>query len=380
MQFSTKRRLRSIWRLARPLVLLLVAFQVAGWFGREAPRLFLSHVDPWAAGVRQDNFGGGLDPVDLEAGLHAGIPGLRYIHAVDTRGRVTLFGSGAKGELIDVSPALDIRTASNQTAQVDLALAWRIKPGQGHRVVEDALEGLLPTRVSDRVSKVLEVQLAALSSEDWFDADKRIAASVEIEPLLAAELDTLHVELTGLFLQGARFSQDFERKLQEKQVSHQLAQLYDARARVDEAQAEVGKLENQTSAQEKQLLEEWLFERQQKTSAFELEQAALVAEAEGYIKRAKADAMAFNQAAISEGKLSVDLAKVIGQRLHLEALDSPGGRVYLAREAASQLKVDEVWLDSRDPDVPSMLNVDELAALLFGSNGETIPEQLAVAD
>ncbi|MDF1799550.1 MAG: hypothetical protein P1V81_10270, partial [Planctomycetota bacterium] len=86
------------------------------------------------------------------------------------------------------------------------------------------------------------------------------------------------------------------------------------------------------------------------------------------------------QAAISEGKLAVDLAKSIGQRLHLEALDSPGGRVYLAREAASQLKVDEVWLDSRDPDVPSMLDVDELAALLFGSGDKTIPEQLAVAD
>jgi hypothetical protein len=55
-----------------------------------------------------------------------------------------------------------------------------------------------------------------------------------------------------------------------------------------------------------------------------------------------------------------------GKRLRLEALTSEGGRIWLAREAAKQLKVDQVWLDSRDPNVPSMLDLDEMTNLLLG--------------
>jgi regulator of protease activity HflC (stomatin/prohibitin superfamily) len=354
---------------------------LAGWVGRRAPEVFLSHVAPWSVGVRQDNFGGGLDPVDLPPGLHGGVPGLRLVHAVDMRGRLTLFGAtlGEPGPLVAVAPPLDIRTTSNQTAQVDLALAWRIRPGAGHRVVEGALEGLLPSRVADRASKVLEVQLAALASEEWFDAERRARLTADIEPLLAAELEDLHVELIGLHLAKVRFPTEFERKLQEKQVSHQTALLFDATARVDQAQAEVGRLENQTAAEEQKLLAEWLRERGEKRALFDLEQAALAAETAAHIQRVQSEAEAAHQGALAEGQLAVSLAEGIGRRLRLEALDGPGGQVYLAREAASHLKVEEVWLDSRDPEVPSMLDLDELALLLFGG-GATIPEQLAVID
>ena len=204
--------------------------------------------------------------------------------------------------------------------------------------------------------------------------------AAEIGPLIAVELAELHVELTGLELQGARFSVDFEHKLQEKQVSHQKALLYDAQARVEQAQAEVGKLENQTAAAEQKLLAEWNHGREELRAAYELEIAGLQAETEAYVKGAKAQAEAAYNAAVAEGKLALDLAGTIGEELRLEALDGPGGRIYLAREAAGRLRVDEVWLDSRDPDVPSMLDLDELASLLFGGQTETIPEQLAVAD
>lgn len=43
------------------------------------------------------------------------------------------------------------------------------------------------------------------------------------------------------------------------------------------------------------------------------------------------------------------------------------GRVYLAREAASSLRIDKVTLNTNDPSVPSILDLDELVTMLAGS-------------
>lgn len=379
---TTKTILRSTWRLARPLLVLLVAWGVAGWLGRGAPRVLLTHVAPWDAGVRQENFGGGLDPVDLAPGLHVALPGLDVVRGIDARGRLTVFGEdlGRAGELVDVHPGLWIRTVEDQKAQVELALAWRVRPGAAHLVVRDALEGQLAARVAKRTAKVLELRLASLTAEQWFDAARRRELVADVEPLLVAELASLHVEATSLHVLGAQFPESYEQKLQEKQVSHQEALLQDALGRVDEARAEVSKLENQALAEEARILAEWDQARGADQAAHALAQAAREAETDAYVKRTKADAEAAYQAALAEGRLAVELAKTVGEELRLAALDGPGGRIHLAAQAAARLRVDEVWLDSRDPDVPSMLDLDELALLLFGGRLEDIPEQLAVAD
>ena len=45
---------------------------------------------------------------------------------------------------------------------------------------------------------------------------------------------------------------------------------------------------------------------------------------------------------------------------------TPGGRVMLARDAASNLKFRQVILNSNDPRVPSLLDLDALVSTLLG--------------
>lgn len=68
----------------------------------------------------------------------------------------------------------------------------------------------------------------------------------------------------------------------------------------------------------------------------------------------------------AEGDLALARAQALESQLEGEALAAPGGRHHLAREAARNLKLTEVELDSRDPRVPNLFDIDGLMALLIG--------------
>jgi len=360
---------KTVWRFVRPVAFVWGVYAVAGWLGSSLSSATVINVSPWQAGVRQDNFGGGLEPSDMAAGSHFELPGLSAVQAVDMRGRLTSFGGEAKhkgSRRTAHRAALDIRTVEGQTAQVDVAAAWHLAPGSAHELVASAMLSSLDVKIADKLESSLRLRLASLSSDDWFDAHGRSALADMLEGELATELAPLHVVLDGLYIQGVRFSKDFEKKLQEKQVSHQLALLHDARGRVEEALAEVGKLSNETAALEAQVLAEWDQEREVARAKFNLELATLSAETEAYVKGLKATVEGEYKASLAGGEEAIKLAMNESGRLRLEALSSEGGRIWLAKKAASNLDVREVWLDSRDPNVPSMLDLDALVNLLFG--------------
>ena len=51
--------------------------------------------------------------------------------------------------------------------------------------------------------------------------------------------------------------------------------------------------------------------------------------------------------------------------------ESAGGRVHLAREAAANLKISKVTLNSNDPSVPTVLDLDALVEMLLGAENES---------
>jgi hypothetical protein len=69
----------------------------------------------------------------------------------------------------------------------------------------------------------------------------------------------------------------------------------------------------------------------------------------------------------AQGQLVLAQAGALSERLHNEVLEGPGGRLYLAREAAQNLNIKRVVLDPTDPRVPNILDLDELLDLLVGS-------------
>jgi len=146
--------------------------------------------------------------------------------------------------------------------------------------------------------------------------------------------------------------------------------------RVVQAPSVVGKLVNATDAVEAKAMAEWLQRRQELRAAVDLESAALCPETDACTKSLEAEVEGEFQARLSSGDEAVQQAKNGGARLRLDALSSEGGRIWLARETATLLNLHEVWLDSRDPQMPSMLDLDALVDLLLGAEGR---EDVAVA-
>lgn len=356
---------RFTWKVARPFVLLWLLWSITGYVTAKVPGLFLVHVQPWQAAVQQGNFSGGLSGQDLAPGLHVNIPGFDSVHLVDMGRRMTSFGVDADPKSLN---AIDLRTADDNVVALSTVILWKVKPGAAHSIVAKALVETLPTQVALTAAEVLRREFATMGSEAWFDADGRVLLTSEIEPKLAAELAALHVDLDGIYIQGLAFSKDYEVKLQEIQINHQKGLLFDAISRVEEANGEVGKLVNETEAKVLQLMAEWDQEREGKRITSGFEKATLIAEAQALAAKTKADADASHEVLVTQGQLAFSLASEQSKRLRLEALDSEGGRIWLARKAAGELQVEQVWLDSRDPSVPSMMDLDEMTKLLLGAD------------
>ena len=51
-----------------------------------------------------------------------------------------------------------------------------------------------------------------------------------------------------------------------------------------------------------------------------------------------------------------------------KALATGGGRVWLARHAAENLNIEGMTLNSNDPSVPPVLDLDRMERLLFGDS------------
>ncbi|MDG1498608.1 MAG: SPFH domain-containing protein [Planctomycetota bacterium] len=351
------------WKIVKPFVLIWLIWSITGYVSAKGTGLFLVHVQPWQAAVQQGNFSGGLSEHDLAPGLHVNIPGFDSVHVVDMGRRMTSFGVDSDPKSLN---AIDLRTSDDNVVALSTAILWKVKPGTAHSIVARALVETLPTQVALTAAEVLRREFASMGSEAWFDADGRVLLTSQIEPKLAAELAALHVDLDGIYIQGFAFSNDLEVKLQEIQINHQKGLLFDAVSRVEEASGEVGKLVNETKSKVQQLMAEWDQERQGKQIAAGLKKATLIAEAKALADKTKADADAAYDVLVTQGQLAYSLASEQSKRLHLEALNSEGGRIWLARKAAGQLNVEHVWLDSRDPNVPSMIDLDEMTKLLLG--------------
>ena len=69
-------------------------------------------------------------------------------------------------------------------------------------------------------------------------------------------------------------------------------------------------------------------------------------------------------------KENVTKAEALRDKLKNAALDTVGGRILQARDAAENLNFQSVTLNSNDPRVPSVIDIDALVRLLVGSEDE----------
>ena len=135
---------------------------------------------------------------------------------------------------------------------------------------------------------------------------------------------------------------------------------------MEEQQAINGTKNAEISAAEKKKRGVWDKDLEIMRSDNKVEIATVRAEADVYDQRTRAEGEADYQTAVADGQLAIDKAEALRNELRNQALDTVGGRIFLAQKAATNLSFESVTLNSNDPSIPSIIDVNGIVKLLIG--------------
>lgn len=339
---------------------------VAGVIALLAVILLFERVPPAKIGVKIAQWGGGVVEHDYAAGFRLGITGYHQWRYLDRRTHFLTFSRTVQTPSTTNRPNLEIRTKDNNLANVDVTVTYRIKEGEGHLIIKDGIRNQYRDRVTSTVESVLREELAQLRSEDFTSTETRLARSEATLPVLAKAMEPFHVEPLDLLVRAVRFPEQYEVKLQQKQLTKQSALLAQARERVERQQQITGVIGKETEAMEKERRADWDKRLQDARSDNEIEVAKILAEAEVYDRTTRSAADADFVTFIAEGRLALDRTEALRNDLRNKALDTVGGRILLATQAAENLQIRDVTLNSNDPNVPTVLDIGQMVRLLIG--------------
>lgn len=332
-------------------------------------KVTLERVPPARIGVKQVLWGGsGVVQEDYDLGFHLGVTGLHKWHLLDGRTHFLTFSDeGVATGVGQVKPPLVIRTKDNNTATFDLTVTYKITPGEAYKMVQQGLKDVYRERVFTTVESIMREELAQLSSEDIYSTEKRFEVAEASLPKLGSELSAFFVQPEQVLIRAVSFTPAYESKLQEKQLTYQQRLLATANERVERQRAITETKNAEIEAAEKEKRGDWNKRLESLRATNEVEIAGIHAEARVYDKSTRTAADADYETLVAEGRLAVDKSEALRDELRNKALDTLGGRILLARDAAANLRLEHVTLNSNDPSIPSILDVDELVRLLIGA-------------
>jgi hypothetical protein len=325
--------------------------------------LFTKRVHVGTIGVQQAQWGGGgVVERDFEPGLWRSLRGWHTWHLLDGRTHFLTFGYPSDGA---EHPILDLRTRDGNVVKAAVTVPYRIRAGEGHRLVAEGLRTSYRELVVAVARNLLSQELAELTSSDLANTELRLARLDRTLELLNARLQPLHLVAETIQVHQVFFWMSYETKLQAKQLTRQNALLAEAVTQVEEEKRS-DLIAEEIVAEEQRLRAEMdkVIEQARAEAFRRIAEIKREAQNRNVLRRAEADAVYARE--VAAGELALARAEALRDELVQAAMASPGGRLMLAREAAGKLRVESVTLDSRDPDVPSMLDLDELVELLIG--------------
>ncbi len=332
--------------------------------------LVFKRVPPAQIGVKQSQWGGGILQEDFRTGFHLGITGYHKWHFLPATTHFIHFtgvhNNRSQSPTDSYQAPLEIRAADGNVVTYEVSVAYRIMPGEAWQIVGDGLKIQYQDRVKSKVTAILRDELTKLSSEDLQLTDSRIALVQNTLPLLNADLSEFHCQAESILIRRLHFQAEYEEKLQEKQFLRQKALLDIAQTRVAEEEKKVNVIERQIVAAEMAKTQEWEKRIQEKKSEYDVLLASIRAAADVYAAETMADGDAERVISKANGELAVQKAEALRDELRTAALNSKGGRILLALEAAKNLNVPTVTLNSDDPAVPTILDIGQLTRMLVG--------------
>ena len=339
-------------------------------------------INPGEIGVKQSLWGTDtIQRQDFEPGFHVGVLGIHKWHRLDRRTHFLTFSSTDAVEsgrgMFEVSannsqrrPPLDIRTKDNNTAALDVTMTYRIVENEAWQIVKEGRQNAYLDRVVSTVQSVLREELAQLTPEDFVDTEVRLARAEQTMPVLRDALKEWHIVPDRLLIRAVRFPDAYEQKLQDRQLKQQLTLLEKSKQAVEEALAKTGTIEKKTEADVKELIANWDKQLQEALSDNNVKVAEVIGAAGEYDLRTRAEAEASYETLVADGNLAVAKAEALRDELRNAALDTVGGRILQARDAAENLNFTSITLNSNDPNVPSVIDIDGLVKILIGSGDD----------
>jgi hypothetical protein len=267
-------------------------------------------------------------------------------------------------------PMLEVRTKDGNIAHVGVAVPYRLKAGEAAQLVRDGSKHVWKQRVKTTVEKVLLQEFAAFSSDSLCSTDERAARVAETLPKLNQLLAVFHVEAESIQIMQVMFGIEYEKKLQQKQLTRQKALLSSATTLVDEQRKENGLFQESIDASEKLISNEADQAIAKRYAEGRAKYAEVFGQAKDYDRQRKSEAQAEHDKLVAEGDRALLRVEQTKQELANEIYDSAGGRLMLAKKAAENLNIGRVTLNSNDPRVPSVLDLDELVKILVGRGEE----------
>ena len=304
------------------------------------PHMCAERIEPGMIGVRR-SLEGGVTEEDFSTGYHVSIPFYHSWYALD--------GTFFYLEYDETkNQALDVRTKENNIIFIDLAIPYRIKPGQGWRIVREGFLDSYEDKVKSTATGILRENLAEFSNLDVQQPEVRRAVASKTLPILNQALDQYHVEATHVIIRGIRFRDQYEVKLQNKQLFVVQGRLDEARQRELAAKQETDTLEKSIVRDISLKVEEWNQKIEESKAQFEVDIAGINADAVKYTRQRRAEADALYSKLQAEGDLAEAQAEALGQKLKSAALATPAGLTYSAIEAVRNFEIGDFLLNSAD--------------------------------
>ena len=356
--------------LGLAIVVIVVSF---------ASTIFIETVPVSKIGIKRVLWGGkGVVAKDYPTGFHVGITGMHDWDFLDARTHFLTFGTeiGADRQRGGTAagqefPSLELRTKDNNMLKIDVTVTYRIIPGEAHLLVSEGKHTIYRDRIVQTVEKELREQLAELGSTEVIVTDLRLGIVNDAMPKMAEAMREYHVEPENILIRAISFPPGYEEELQGKQLTSQKELLARSQTEVQRRKAETEGLSAETIAKQKDLRGKWDRDLQAERSKNLVEIQRTLAAAEVYDKETRAGADADYEIKVAAGKLAVEKAEALRDELRNQALNTLGGRILLARQAAENLNIESVTLNSNDPRVPSILDVNALTRMLIGDTNET---------
>lgn len=402
--------MKSLVTASRIIVLGAIGLFIVPW-------LLFTRVEPGTVGVRR-SAAAGVDPQDLQPGWRLRVPAYHKLIFLPS----TYFFLDYTSDDPGPKDSLEIRTKDNNNVLIDVSVPVRIKPGYAHKVVATGnhiKDGALYRyqRLAEQTTvSVLREELANLDSVGFYSTERRLEVANKALVSLNKHLAELNLEAQAVLIRAVTFRPEYERQLGQIQLNEQNKLLDHARERVAAEQQKFDNFSQGTAALAAAREQDWIKRRAELERAYQIgvldvvdptpgsaraklatltpEQVAALrqkaaevfglddpaavsdayllgikniqAETLEYKNRVNAEAEAVAARLGAEGQALV--AKVQGEyETKLNALlNSPGGRAYVAWQAADNITFAKELTFSSQEGVPSILRLRRFAEQFMG--------------